>query len=353
MADSSKKPLYQPWNEEEFQADVFVRGMNHMQRWMYRCLLQSSFFFTTRPYLPIDDKVLWVLAGCENRAQWEASKTEVLERFTPVDGNPSLMENKRVTADWGRLAAARDKMSELGQRSAAARSTFNGGSTGVERNTTGIPVLLNVQSTKVKVETQLSEAKRSETEEEIENEKPQLQESRAANVVLHSQGRPAPATPPQGQAPATPNWKDIAIQYRTVFGRQASTKFKARYFDACQQYGSEAVVECFNNWAPNARAWAERENVEHPLHAFFKQLAALVEDVVETKNAENEFQAAEQERQVAEQRRAAVIETNAQRQEKEQQAFLRKGDSPAAVSEKKAQTTSEGDAMDYLAEAGF
>ena len=196
MSDSSKKPLYGLWNEEEFQANVFVSGMNHTQRWMYRCLLQSSFFFTTRPYLPTDDKVLWVLAGCESRTQWEADKAEVLERFTPVDGKPSLMENKRVTADWGCLAAAREKMLELGQRSAAARSVFNGGSTGVERNTTGIPVLLNAQPTKGKVETQLSEAKRSETEEETEKENTQPQEPCATNVALHSQGRPAPATPP-------------------------------------------------------------------------------------------------------------------------------------------------------------
>ena len=76
-------------------------------------------------------------------------------------------------------------------------------------------------------------------------------------------------------------------------------------------------------------------------------------DVVETKNAETEFQAAEQERQSAEQRRAEIIESNAQRQEKEQQDFLRKGESTAVVSEKKSQTASEGDAMDYLAEAGF
>ena len=30
--EDNRKPDYQPWNEEEFQADVFVRGMNWMQK---------------------------------------------------------------------------------------------------------------------------------------------------------------------------------------------------------------------------------------------------------------------------------------------------------------------------------
>ena len=61
------KPDYQPWNEEEFQADVFVRGMNWMQKHFYRALLQAAFFHSTRPYLPADDEVLWVLAGAESQ----------------------------------------------------------------------------------------------------------------------------------------------------------------------------------------------------------------------------------------------------------------------------------------------
>src|SRR5579863_7039208 len=47
--EANSKPMYQPWNEEEFQADVFVRGMTWLQRHLYRALLQASFFHGTRP----------------------------------------------------------------------------------------------------------------------------------------------------------------------------------------------------------------------------------------------------------------------------------------------------------------
>lgn len=124
----NKKPLYQPWNEEEFLSDVRVRGLTCVQRWMYRTLLQAAFFHSTRPYLPNDDRILWVLAGCESIEQWRANKEFVLELFTP-ENESKLLGNKRVIEDWQRLEESREKMAELGRKSAAVKRTFNARST--------------------------------------------------------------------------------------------------------------------------------------------------------------------------------------------------------------------------------
>ena len=134
----TKKPLYQPWSEEEFQAAVCVRAMTNLQRWMYRSLLQAAFFHSTRPYLPTDDSTLWVLAGCKNLTQWTANKKEILDCFTfvEIDGRV-LLEQKRLTTDWNRIIAAREKMAEMGRISAAVKRGFNGSSTHVEPTSNG------------------------------------------------------------------------------------------------------------------------------------------------------------------------------------------------------------------------
>jgi uncharacterized protein YdaU (DUF1376 family) len=124
----NKKPLYQPWNEEEFLSDVRVRGLTCVQRWMYRTLLQAAFFHSTRPYLPNDDRILWVLAGCESLEQWRANRDSVLELFT-FSHDSKLLGNKRVIEDWQRLEESREKMAELGRKSAAVKRTFSARST--------------------------------------------------------------------------------------------------------------------------------------------------------------------------------------------------------------------------------
>ena len=138
--DANSKPMYQPWNEEEFQADVFVRGMTWLQRHLYRALLQAMFFHSTRPFLPADDEVLWVLSGAESIEMWQQNKSKILKRFTAVSDRPELLENKRVTADWERLTDARNKMAELGERSAAVRRALNG--TAQPQKPSKLPIVL-------------------------------------------------------------------------------------------------------------------------------------------------------------------------------------------------------------------
>jgi uncharacterized protein YdaU (DUF1376 family) len=92
---------------------------------MYRTLLQAAFFHSTRPYIPNDDRILWVLAGCETIGQWKENKGDILEFFSPSDTDPNLLGNKRVIEDWRRLEETREKMAELGRKSASVKRTFN------------------------------------------------------------------------------------------------------------------------------------------------------------------------------------------------------------------------------------
>jgi|SRR5271166_1017473 len=266
--EANSKPMYQPWNEEEFQADVFVRGMTWLQRHLYRSLLQAMFFHTTRPYLPNDDEVLWVLAGAESPEMWEQNKTKILKRFTACAERPNLLENKRVTADWERLSDARNRMAELGKRSAAARATFNGGSTVVER-TSNVPLLVvNGEATR-EVEVECSE-------EKVSSETP------AATEVSSSAKQPMA------------DWKNIALRHRSVFGRKAGVSFKDKYFEACKTYGEDVVLQCFDDWAAGAKDWVEANNVREPLFSFFKKLPDEAADAVELNVAEKEQHEAEQ-----------------------------------------------------------
>ena len=126
MAD--KKPFYQPWNEDEFQSGLPVRSMNHVQKWMYKSLLQSSFFCHTSPYLPLNDKILWKLAGAGSEQEWVDNKDLVLDCFDLKPDDPTFIGHHRVIADWNRVIAYRKKMRKLGKRSAEAKRTFSGGS---------------------------------------------------------------------------------------------------------------------------------------------------------------------------------------------------------------------------------
>jgi len=111
----NSKPLYQPWNDEEFWADPWVRQvMNRLQRMMYKNLLNQTFFCSTRPYLPDDDEELWLLADCESKEEWLDNKTVVLKRFHSENG---LLANKRVLDDWARVV---EKRAELHEKRASA-----------------------------------------------------------------------------------------------------------------------------------------------------------------------------------------------------------------------------------------
>jgi hypothetical protein len=123
VSEAKRKPLYQPWNEEAFRADLHVGAMAPTQRWMYRTLLQAAFFHSTRPYLPDDDAQLWLLAGCESPKQWERNKDVVRVMFTPVEvGGERLLSQKRLLADWNRIEEKREALAEAGRKGGKANA---------------------------------------------------------------------------------------------------------------------------------------------------------------------------------------------------------------------------------------
>lgn len=287
----NRKPSYQPWNEEEFQADVFVRGMTHVQRWMYRTLLQASFFHTTRPYLPVDDKMLWILAGCENRQQWEENKAEVLERFTPVEiEGVSLLENKRVTSDWDKLKVYRGEQSEKGRNRAAVSERLPSG-----QFKTGKPGFINASQQPATAGDRLgiSQPESSQPPAEVETEREVQEEVRKGigNTTGVGVGDHESTNQNLGS-----EWKTIAVQHKRLFGgKKASSHFKVKYAAACKQYGEALVLVCFSDWATSAQEWVKRESVDQPLHAFFKKLPEMVADEKEVAEAEQELVAQETE----------------------------------------------------------
>jgi hypothetical protein len=134
LTDPKRKPLYQPWNEEAFRADVQVYAMAPVQRWMYRTLLQSAFFCSTRPYLPDDDTQLWMLAGCESHKQWDRNKDTVRAMFTPVElDGARLLSRKRLVEDWNRLEEKRQMLAENGRRGRKAQLASSNSPANVEQ----------------------------------------------------------------------------------------------------------------------------------------------------------------------------------------------------------------------------
>jgi uncharacterized protein YdaU (DUF1376 family) len=92
--------------------------MTHVQRWIYKTLLQEAFVCSTRPRLPADDAVLWLLADCESEEQWLENKAVILKMFKK-DGD--LLIHPRLEEDWQRLLDKREEKIEAGRRGAEKR----------------------------------------------------------------------------------------------------------------------------------------------------------------------------------------------------------------------------------------
>lgn len=261
------KPKFQPWNEEEFQADIYVRGMTALQRWMYRTLLQATFFDTHRPYLPVDDELLWILAGCESQEQWDENKAKVLRRFTAVDGRPDLMQNKRVVSDWENWQNSSDAQAEKGRARAAGAERVGG---------KFIPRVLIPAGTSQTPATAgggwqnppagpATDQQEKRTEEKLKEEK--LSELNSGGQAASSQTNPGS------------DWSNLRRLHRNTLGRKPDkSMFAHKYAAACETYGEEVVLACFGEWGPTAKDWVREKNVDHPLHAFFKKLPDMASE---------------------------------------------------------------------------
>lgn len=107
-------PPYQFWVEREFWGDVYVsRGMNYMQRHLYRALLQAAFHCSTRPYLPTSDDELWILADAGTKENWLENKNAIMVKFQLVKvKGTDVWSHKRLMRDWIKLLEYSEKQSK-------------------------------------------------------------------------------------------------------------------------------------------------------------------------------------------------------------------------------------------------
>jgi uncharacterized protein YdaU (DUF1376 family) len=118
------QPAYQFWHEKDFSLDEQVaHGMDWLQRHLYRTLLQKAYHCSTRPYLPISDDNLWLLADAGSKERWLANKDQVMVKFfkATVDGI-ELWAHKRLLRDWDLLKQHATKKSHAGREGGFAKA---------------------------------------------------------------------------------------------------------------------------------------------------------------------------------------------------------------------------------------
>jgi len=120
------QPPYQFWHEQDFSADEQVAyGMDWLQRHFYRTLLQKALICSTRPYLPISDDQLWLLADAGSKERWLESKSAVMVKFQQVqiDG-VDLWAHKRLLRDWALLIKYSSKKAKAGRAGGLAKAGY-------------------------------------------------------------------------------------------------------------------------------------------------------------------------------------------------------------------------------------
>jgi hypothetical protein len=108
------QPPYQFWHEADFWGDECVsRGMTFMQRHLYRALLQSAFYCSTRPYLPTSDDELWKLADAGSLDNWTQNKDAIMVKFQETEmKGVKVFSHKRLMRDWIKLLQGSEKQSK-------------------------------------------------------------------------------------------------------------------------------------------------------------------------------------------------------------------------------------------------
>jgi hypothetical protein len=122
MPDLEFKPLFQPWNEEEFWADVHVQNMPRIAAHLYKALCNAAFFCSTRPYLPTSDEELCMHSRAESMEQWLQYKSVILKMFTRTNvKGKRLLKRERIVQDWEKLLAKRESFLERSKKANEAK----------------------------------------------------------------------------------------------------------------------------------------------------------------------------------------------------------------------------------------
>jgi hypothetical protein len=78
----------------------------------------------------------------------------------------------------------------------------------------------------------------------------------------------------------------MAVRHKRIFGSQASTQHKEKYAEFCVRYSEDVVLECFNDWAADAKEWVATANIKQPLFVFWKKLPDMAETIMAVKDEE-------------------------------------------------------------------
>lgn len=259
MLDESSKANYQPWRQEEFSADIRVRKMTSLCRWIYKTLLQEAWVCSTRPYLPADDEQLWMLSDCDSLEQWLENKSVVLRMFEQIEvGGVSLLLHKRIQADWDHLVEIREAKSGAGRKSGEKRRNksehmLNICSSPVEQNRTDVE---QVKESKSKEKEKLKESESTEPAEDGGQE-----------------NEPMKAT------------KQIPILCQTILG--VSSRLYPEQVSMIQlleaEHKGSAVINAFTEWALEHRY----DELRNPVSEFLKEAEDLLGGRIASKPAKD------------------------------------------------------------------
>lgn len=121
--DKKYEPVYICWVETDFMGDRVVMRMTPHQRLMYRALCQAAMFCSSRPYLPDDDKELYLLADADSLDHWKENKEAVLAKFylEQVDGKP-MLAHRRIMHDWEEIIEFVEHRRAAGAKGGQARA---------------------------------------------------------------------------------------------------------------------------------------------------------------------------------------------------------------------------------------
>lgn len=105
-------PIFQKWDELGFLRDT--RHLHWQARNLYRALLQSAWYESTRPDIINDDAHLVAILGVPPNI-WDRHKGAVRSMFQADPGTGNLFQ-KRLRADWEEIALYREKQAANGKK---------------------------------------------------------------------------------------------------------------------------------------------------------------------------------------------------------------------------------------------
>lgn len=110
---NGKRPIYHLWDEPSFVMDTAY--LPWMERLIYRALLQTAWYCSSRPDLPNDDIQLQRMLGIPESV-WNEHKAGVRAMFQSdtVNDQPVLFQ-KRLRRDWATLEEIRRKKTDAAE----------------------------------------------------------------------------------------------------------------------------------------------------------------------------------------------------------------------------------------------